>query len=359
MQFVLFKRRSYNQANNKHQLKYIRTMNKWFSYENIFFRNLLVASFFFGLIYAQVVFTGPTRDMPSPGMKTMLLLFFSVFSLIFLHNHFSVRLLLLRGKYFWFLLAAVSFLLLISLVTFSAFTYTNVPTSYPAEILSAVLSLVIGTGFYFLNKWILQNVFKTQKELFNKEAELNFLKQQLSPHFLFNALNNLYGTSLATPEIVSDKILELSSLLRYQVESTRIDQVKLKEELGFVNDYLSYINYKTNNLQLVQKNTGTMDAVYLPPLLFLPLLENAIKYSAETGNASISIAWFFDKRHLSFTIQNNYLPDQSNSIGTQIGLANLKRRLEILRIKYELKTETNVSGIYSTTLKLWDLTIVA
>jgi LytS/YehU family sensor histidine kinase len=212
---------------------------------------------------------------------------------------------------------------------------------------------VIGSSIYFWNDWILNNVIKTQKKLLNKEAELNFLKQQLSPHFLLNSLNNLYGVSLSTPEIVSDKILELSDLLRYQVEATNKNNVPLSEEVKFVNDYLENAKYKSNKLIINLESKGEVLNENLPPLLFLPLIENAVKYSAECEQPIINAKWIFENNSICFDIENNFYMNSKIKSGTNIGLANLKRRLEILKQKYSFEIINTNPELYKTILKIW------
>jgi LytS/YehU family sensor histidine kinase len=287
------------------------------------------------------------------------MMFVVTYFAFFLHNHFAVRLLLLKKKYFYFVLTSAC--LIFFSVFSSQFLSPNMGTNPPflVKLQSGFFTFFVGTAVYFLNNWILENVVKTKLQLIRKESELDFLKQQISPHFLFNAINNLYGTALAAPDLVADKILELSDLLRYQVQSTTKDHVRIEDEITFVNNYLSYTNYKSHHLQIQNDTIGTVESFWVPPLLFLPMLENAVKYSSETEQPFIHILWTFTPESLTFNIKNSYLANGSSIKGTKVGLENLKKRLELLKLKHSLNIDLNDNQTYQIELKLWQLSINA
>jgi LytS/YehU family sensor histidine kinase len=159
--------------------------------------------------------------------------------------------------------------------------------------------------------------------------------------------------------VITDKILELSDLLRYQIEATTKETVCVTDEMDFIENYINYTNYKTNDLQITNCIVGEERAFRLPPLLFLPLIENAIKYAAEIEHPLIDITWRFEPENLTFCIQNSYRSQDSTIKGTKIGLENLKKRLQILNIKHALNIDTQFLNIYKIELKLWKLPINA
>jgi two-component system, LytTR family, sensor kinase len=338
-------------------------MEKTINYENIWVRNIIFGTLFIGLIFIQSKFSPEIPGMPVETDFQILFGLFLLYMGIFAFNHFAVRLLLFTKKYVLFLLVFIAYTFIITVIAFyvdnSIFGYSGLKFSYIAQLTSSCLMLFIGITIYLTHTWILNNILKTKKTLLDKEAELNFLKQQLSPHFLFNAINNLYGTALAAPEIITDKILELSDLLRYQVESTTKNDVTIEEERAFVENYINYTSYKSNDLVVTNETLGKVESFKLPPLLFLPLLENAIKYSSETEQAFIHILWQFDSQSITFSIENSYLTEGSKIKGTKVGLDNLKKRLGLLNIKHTLKTDLNTKNIYKIELRLWELSINA
>lgn len=218
-----------------------------------------------------------------------------------------------------------------------------------------ILSLIInGTFFYFIHIVITKKVSDTNKDIMNFKSELSFLKQQLNPHFLLNAMNNLYGESLSDPDKVPDRILNLSDMLRYQIEATKKDYVFLNEEIDFIKKYIEYYTFRNERLVITQNFEGPVATIDIPPLFFLPLVENAVKFSAEMPEPFIHIDLKVKCQNLSFTIKNNYLDSGSRLSSTGIGIENLKRRLEVYGLKHELscKKEKNT---FIVKLNIWHL----
>ncbi len=331
-------------------------MKRWLRYENIWVRNFICAVLFFVLIYIQSKFIPPEyrdTDMLSDGEG--LFIFCLTYFFIFINNYFFVRKLLFEKRYGSYAIVSLLYIIALTFLTSWINIFFKLPGNFISDFLSTFMTDLTGTAFYFIHTWILNNMIKTQKKLVEKEAELNFLKYQLSPHFLFNAINNLYGTALVAPEIISHKLLELSDLLRYQIDSTSKDFVFIDDEMTFVNNFINYTHYKRNNLVCSNETIGEVKAYYLPPLIFLPLIENAIKYSAETEHAFINIKWKFEADRLAFQIENSYLMEGSKIIGTKVGLENLHKRLDILDLKYQLDVDTRVNNVYKTDLIVWNL----
>jgi hypothetical protein len=218
-----------------------------------------------------------------------------------------------------------------------------------------ILSLIInGMFFYFIHVVITKKIIDTDKDIMNFKSELLFLKQQLNPHFLLNAMNNLYGESLAEPDKVPDRILNLSDMLRYQIEATKKDYVLVSQEIDFIKKYIEYYTFRNERLKVTQNYDGDFNTIDIPPLFFLPLVENAVKFSGETAEPFILMDLKVKSRHLSFTLKNNYLESGSRLSGTGIGIENLKRRLEVYGFKHELncKREKNT---FTVKLNIWDL----
>jgi len=221
-----------------------------------------------------------------------------------------------------------------------------------------ILSLIInGMFFYFIHVVITKKIMDADKDIMNFKSELSFLKQQLNPHFLLNAMNNLYGESLTEPDKLPDRILNLSDMLRYQIEATKKDYVLLDEEIAFMKKYIEYYTFRNERLGVTQNFEGTFDAVEIPPLFFLPLVENAVKFSAETTEPYIILDLKAKCNKLSFTLKNNFLDSGSRLSSTGIGIENLKRRLEVHGLKHEL-TCNKEKNTFSVTLNIWHLPTV-
>jgi len=218
-----------------------------------------------------------------------------------------------------------------------------------------ILSLIInGMFFYFIHIVITKKITDADKDIMNFKSELSFLKQQLNPHFLLNAMNNLYGESLSDPDKLPDRILNLSDMLRYQIEATKKDYVFLEEEIAFIKKYIEYYTFQNERLVVTQYFEGDYDSIDIPPLFFLPLVENAVKFSAETPKPFINIDLKVKCNQLSFTLKNNYLESGSRLSSTGIGIENLKRRLEVYGLRHELNCKKE-KNIFIVKLKIWHL----
>lgn len=334
-------------------------MIKLISYENIWVRNIVFGSIMLGLAIAQNQIAPDSIDGKPEDSLELILTFIGIYIILLIYNQFVVRNILFVKKYRNFIILTTLYIFAVAILFLYVSISTGDSTTFMAELLSSIFLIVIGTSFYFIHLWILENIISSRRKLHKKEAELTFLKQQLSPHFLFNALNNLYGTALSAPNLISDKILELSDLLRYQVGSTTKEEVMIEEEMQFVENYLHYTNYKTNNLVVTNVVYGETKKRSIPPLLFLPLLENAIKFSTETERPFINITWRFEDLTFSFLIDNAYLIEGSNSNGTKVGIENLTKRLELLKIKHKLTIDITTLGCYKVELKLWGMSTSA
>jgi len=148
--------------------------------------------------------------------------------------------------------------------------------------------------------------------------------------------------------------LNLSDMLRYQIEATKKDYVLVDEELDFIKKYIDYYSFRNERLTITQNYEGTFDNIEIPPLFFLPLVENAVKFSAEMPEPFINVDLKVKCQNLSFTIKNNYLDSGSRLSSTGIGIENLKRRLEVYGLKHELscKKEKNT---FVVKLNIWHL----
>lgn len=321
-------------------------------YQNFFFRNLIINAIIFGVIlacaYDEVKFEG--YDWTYICYK-IAIGYFPCMIWITFFNLFIIKPFLFEKK-----IKTFFFLLILYWVAFYYFMSWYFPLVFLGRFKTLpVISLVInGIAFYLLHTGIMKKISQTNKDLINFKSELSFLKQQLNPHFLLNAMNNLYGEALSEPHRLPDRILNLSDLLRYQIEATKKDFVFVDEEIDFIKKYIEYYTFRNERLSITQNYEGSFDGIEIPPLFFLPLVENAVKFSGETPEPFIIIDLKVKSQNLSFTLKNNYLETGSRLSGTGIGIENLKRRLEVYGLKHELtcKKEKNA---FSVTLNIWHL----
>jgi hypothetical protein len=163
-------------------------------------------------------------------------------------------------------------------------------------------------------------------------AELSLLKSQVQPHFLFNALNNIYYLAYSKSDKAPESIARLSDTMRYFVEEAPKEKVLLKSELEFIRDYIEVERIRIpNSLRIHWDNHGiTHDDVFVPPMLFIPLVENVFKHGVDKTRDNemwFAVSWADDR--LTFCTRNvAHDFHQKNTSGT--GLNNLRKRLTLL-----------------------------
>jgi len=327
-------------------------MKSYLRYENIWFRNLFIIAVIYCSIWSVNYFEGPD-DQRIVRLTTSI---FSFYAAIIVSNLLFIKGMLQKNNYRKFVIYFSIYWAIMIVIAYNIVLDGNHQITPFTRGIKQFFSAIVGSGFYFIHLWVMQNVVSTNRKLVMTLTELDFLKQQLNPHFLLNAMNNLYGESLNHPQDMPERILQLSDLLRYQIEAAKTTTVSLKSEMDFVKKYLDYSIYKSDRLTVT--NTSNVPAtanVTVPPLLFMPLVENAVKFSLETPAPFIAIEWEMQGDNLLFTIKNSFLPQGSKSMGTGLGQANLKRRLELLSLDYHCSFAKN-GDTYNYKLELCKLT---
>jgi LytS/YehU family sensor histidine kinase len=186
---------------------------------------------------------------------------------------------------------------------------------------------------FFLRRNMIVQKENTEKEKLQKEIELKYLKEQVNPHFLFNSLNSIYSLSRQLSPETPDLVMQLSELMRYQLESSKKDMVLLKEELEFIENYLLLEEKRLSNrchIEFLIK--GELKGLKIAPMLLIPFVENAIKHGAQSTNqqSTIDISVNIDSNNLHFTAMNSKPKMIPNSQREGLGLENVKRRLNLL-----------------------------
>lgn len=188
------------------------------------------------------------------------------------------------------------------------------------------------------------------------KAEMKFLKSQINPHFLFNALNNIYALSYVKSERTPEMILKLSDMLRYLLYESSEDKVPLKKEITYIQNYIDLQQLKDDNKANIEAQFEVDNENHMiHPMLFIPFVENSFKHSKiedlEKGWINMQLTAGDDsiRFHISNSIPGTeYTKDKAGGIGLQ----NVKRRLNLL---YPDKHELNIQKSdysFSVTLNL-------
>lgn len=161
-------------------------------------------------------------------------------------------------------------------------------------------------------------------------SELGLLKNQINPHFLFNMINNANMLLEQEGFEASEMIFKLKDLLRYQIEDCSKNKVALSSDIHFLNDFLNLEKIRRDNFEFTISNQGEINNVEIPPLLFIPFVENAVKHSLDSESHSyINILFKADNGKLVFTCENS-IPKIKSIKSGGLGLKNIKRQLELL-----------------------------
>ncbi len=163
-----------------------------------------------------------------------------------------------------------------------------------------------------------------------RDAELNMLKSQINPHFLFNSLNSISSLTMSNPAEARDMIIRLSDFLRYSLKHRENEYVSLNEELGRIKDYLAIEKVRFGDkLGYSFELEDGSEELLVPTMIFQPLFENAIRHSVYESLEPISIRFSCkqEKGFLLIEISNDYDPDLPTRKGTGVGLENVRQRI--------------------------------
>ena len=193
------------------------------------------------------------------------------------------------------------------------------------------------------------------------ESELRFLKMQINPHFLFNALNNIYSLAYSEDKRVPEKIAMLSEMLRYVLYDCETEYISLGMEIRYIQNFIDFQQMKTENPQNITLTNNNYQAdKRISPMLFAPLVENAFKHSKieEDPLGFVHISITTAKQKILFEVKNSIpanprIPSQLNR-GKGIGIDNIKNRLKFLYPqKHELIIDNNQTH-FTVKLELYD-----
>lgn len=214
-----------------------------------------------------------------------------------------------------------------------------------------------GSFFFFGIIKVIYNYVRLKQDaqqlrIEKQAAELNYLKSQTNPHFLFNTLNNIYSLARIKSDLAPESILRLSKILRYMLYETSGAFVAIEQELKIISDYIALEQLRYDESLRVNFNNDVEDMRQaLPPLLLIPLVENAFKHGvSETRNQPfVDIHLAVNQRRLVFIVKNSTdgLPEEGG-VKENIGLSNLRRQLELLYTDFNLSVQQGDSLFIAT-----------
>ncbi len=328
---------------------------------------------FWFLITAAFIWIPSWGSMPRGGEIKSTSVLITQYFLISLVVYLLFPYFFVRNRKILFAALALLSALLMGFILNTLFPIPPRPDIPPHE-LARVKQHLLRTGFFnvtfpifvavtiasFWELWtVLQGREKEYLEMSRQrsESELKLLRSQINPHFLFNALNDIYALSVMDSDRTSESIMQLSELLRYVLYECNSGAVPLDKEVKYIQDYLALFQLKKeDDLDIrIDFPKGKIEK-YIQPMILIPFVENALKHGDLTidENAWISIDLEALDDRINFSIENSISnSEMQKDAASGIGLENVVKRLDILyKGKYDLNIE-NAGEIFSVQLKLW------
>ena len=214
----------------------------------------------------------------------------------------------------------------------------------------------IAVGIKLMKHWYIKEQRNLQLQKENAESQLQLLKAQIHPHFLFNTLNNIYSYTQNTSPVASQLLMALSNMLRYILYEGSQPLVQLSKELKMMNEYISMERIRYGNkLELHLDVSSNTKDLYIAPLLLLPFVENCFKHGTSTmlEQPWLSLEIIIENKTLVLKLLNGKLANSRvNNQTPGIGINNARKRLQLLYPgKHELVI-TNEEEIFIVNLKL-------
>jgi two-component system, LytTR family, sensor kinase len=216
--------------------------------------------------------------------------------------------------------------------------YTPRPRNYSwdvSNLLVFYMSAGISTSIATILKWQSDEKFRLQLEQEKTNSELLYLKAQINPHFFFNTLNNIYSLANIDVEKAKTALLKLSRMMRYVLYETEKNHTLLSKELDFIKDFLELMRLRlSSKVELTVELPEKMEDAEIAPMILLPFIENCFKHgiSSQQKSPIHIIIRKVDKRLVVMTSNHIFKlsEDSPESKSSGIGLANTKRRLDLL-----------------------------
>ncbi len=296
-------------------------------------------------------------------------------TLCYLNVYILMPFFVFRKKYIRYIAVVFALIFIMVVIKFNLTYYllnTNVwpegPVVTSSLTVNYVVDMMIGelyvitfvTAIKITMDWLTEHKRLTDLEKLQLETELLFLKTQVSPHFFFNTLNNIYSLAIEKSNKTPEIILKLSELMRYLLYETKRKKQSLENEIICLQNYLEIERIRHGeDLEINMDISGDISGKKIAPILLLSFVENAFKHGANKniGKVKIDIDFNVIKDFLYFTITNptpadtKYLQRMSSSGG--IGLDNVKKRLALgyKKDQYDLKI-LNDQNLFTVKLKI-------
>ena len=252
-------------------------------------------------------------------------------------NHFIVAVVIIA------LWLTLSYFSLLYLYDEDATYLSFLNESLPWRAVTGIFYYLLFILFYYMILYYedLQDKLKIEGELQTlvKEAELNALKSQINPHFLFNSLNSISSLTITDPDKAQEMVIKLSDFLRYSLSHDKNEKTSLKKEFENLQRYLDIEKVRFGKrLNFVEKIPENFINFEIPNMILQPLIENSIKHGVynSTEEVLVELSCREENGYIIIEITNDYDPDAVKKVGQGIGLSNIRKRLQLIYQRQDL-----------------------
>jgi len=251
----------------------------------------------------------------------------------YVHFFFLDR--LLKRKYVYFPVVGILVVEFAYLYRYIFYTYFNYDIKLIQWTLMLIFSIIVTVAIRIVKDGLKKRMQTQEIKAWHLQSELNLLKSQVNPHFLFNTLNNLYSLSLDQSEKLPEMTRKLKDLMEYMLMSTNNEFVELSSEQEFLENYLSLEKLRFSEAADIRMTVaGNSKGKKIAPMLLIPFVENVFKHgiSADVNRFFVHIDMKIERRYLSFSVVNSFPVNKPvNPVSKSgVGLKNVRRRLELL-----------------------------
>lgn len=280
-----------------------------------------------------------------------------IIGFFYLNTQVFVPKVLYKKMYFNFLVCQIVVFVMLLLLDFILFWLLNI--KHPFHFVNSAyhnISLFILTSLasiVFKLVWDKAKTDEKQKE--NLKTELSFLRSQISPHFLFNVLNNIVAMVRLKHDGLEDTVVKLSSLLQYMLYETDEEKVTIQSETDYLKSYIELQSQRFGSkIQIITNFEVRKNNQNIEPMLLIPFVENAFKHGyGLVENPVIDVSLRFEADTLVFEVKNKYSEIKQQKDKTSgIGLANVARRLHLLYPKNHTLVIQEKEGWFTVNLKI-------
>jgi hypothetical protein len=325
----------------------------------------IIREVLFQVVLNFVIFIFYAFDRRIPGIEIFRLIFFMNYVVAgVVISYYLLPKYLYKKKYWQFFIA---FLLIVATVIFIEEAILE-KIFYPDtrgtrflgvfyNLVSTLPTLFILTGFKFAWDALKKQQEVQELKITARESELQFLKSQINPHFLFNNMNNLYAHAVEQSPKTPEIILELSNVLRYMLYECKARFVPLTKEIEQLDNYISLSRLQIEGRGEVQYNTPQVSGNYhIAPLILMVFVENAFKHSASSQTEDIMIKIDLSinaSGTLKFECRNTFLEEtNTQNLDKGIGLRNVQKRLDLIYPNSHNLTINGNAGWYQVFLTI-------